>query len=181
VYLVNGFQNAVDRFTFRKGRMQMNEMALCLLLRIIKKPSAQILLIVFKFFEVVPETAQTIESKMGTPSFTTTTKKPPFSISAMAIARCRARSAACESFKAINTFLYRSPSNWVSGRRLHQGPNELQVREKLIILPLRGRVRCGTTLVQSCRDPEYPTHEWDFQDRPIPKSYREPSTIDEAD
>jgi hypothetical protein len=38
--LVNGFQNAIDRFTFRKGRMQMNGMALCLLLRIIKKPSA---------------------------------------------------------------------------------------------------------------------------------------------
>jgi len=40
LYLVNGFQNAIDRFTFRKGRMQMNGMALCLLLRIIKKPSA---------------------------------------------------------------------------------------------------------------------------------------------
>ena len=58
---------------------------------------------------------------------------------------------------------------------LYQGPNELQVRVKLILLPLRGRIRCVTTLVRSCREPEYPTHEWDFQDRPIP--IRRPSDM----
>jgi hypothetical protein len=47
MYLLNTFQNATRRPTFREGRMQMNGMALCLLLRIIEKVSVQILSIFF--------------------------------------------------------------------------------------------------------------------------------------
>jgi hypothetical protein len=43
MYLVNSFQNAIRWLTLREGRMQMNGMALCLLLRIIEKALVQIL------------------------------------------------------------------------------------------------------------------------------------------
>jgi hypothetical protein len=53
-YLVNSFQDAIGRFTLCEGRVQMNRMALCLLLRIIEEPSAQMLLIFFQDFGEVP-------------------------------------------------------------------------------------------------------------------------------
>jgi hypothetical protein len=47
VYLVDRFQNAIRRFTLSEDRVQMNRMALRLFLRVIEKPSAQILSVLF--------------------------------------------------------------------------------------------------------------------------------------
>ena len=47
MYLVNGLQNAIRQLPLREGRMQMNGMVLCLLLRIVEKASVQILSIFF--------------------------------------------------------------------------------------------------------------------------------------